>query len=72
MISVPYYCVNTNAQSTGDHEVHDVGSCTRLPNEEHRMDLGWHANCHGAVKKAKETYNTANGCAYCSPDCNTG
>jgi hypothetical protein len=69
---MPFYCVNTNAQPNGDHEVHDVGSCNHLPALRHRVDLGVHSDCRGAVKKAKETYTTANGCYYCSPDCNTG
>lgn len=69
---MPNYCVNTNAQSNGDHEVHDVGSCQHLPEAKHRLDLGYHTNCQGAVKKAKETYSQSNGCYYCCPDCNTG
>lgn len=69
---MPNYCVNMNAQSNGDHEVHDTGSCTRLPLASNRMDLGYHASCAGAVQQAKKSYSTANGCAYCSPACNTG
>jgi hypothetical protein len=69
---MPFYCVNTNAQSNGDHEVHDVGTCTHLPLPVHRLDLGYHADCHGAVREAKKTYSQSNGCAYCSPACNTG
>jgi hypothetical protein len=32
------YCVNTNAQPNGDHEVHKY-SCERLPAEENRKYL---------------------------------
>ena len=68
---MPNYYVNTNAQPNGDHEVHENG-CTQGANPENQMDLGWHSSCYGAVAQAKLTYPTANGCAYCCPDCNTG
>ncbi len=67
-----YYCVNTNAQSNGDHEVHDTGTCNRLPLPQHRLSLGSHPNCQSAVRQAKQTYPSANGCYYCCPACNTG
>lgn len=67
-----YYCVNKKAQSNGDHEVHKVG-CSWYPNEENRVLLGDHSHCSFAVSKAIALgYHTANGCAHCSPDCNTG
>jgi hypothetical protein len=69
---MPYYCVNTNAQANGDHEVHNTGTCTRLPKPEHQLALGYHETCKGAVQQAKRSYSTANGCYYCCPDCNTG
>lgn len=69
---MPNYCVNRDAQANGDHEVHDVGSCHHLPEPQNRLDLGWHSDCRGAVRKAKETYAQSNGCYYCCPDCNTG
>ena len=71
---MPDYCINTNQQSNGQHEVHNIDTCTRLPLREHRLRLGSHNNCHEAVKVAKNTYNNINidGCAYCCPDCNHG
>lgn len=65
------YCVNRNAQPTGEHEVHNLATCTVLPNPSNRMALGEHATCHTAVATAKLTYPTADGCAVCSPACHT-
>lgn len=68
---MPQYCVNTNADNRGDHEVHRLDVCNRLPDLRNRKELGWHPDCKSAVKEAKKTYSTANGCYYCSPDCHT-
>lgn len=68
---MPQYCVNMNADNRGDHEVHRLDTCTRLPDPRNRKDLGWHMNCVSAVAEAKKTYRTANGCAWCSPECHT-
>jgi hypothetical protein len=62
------YYVNKNAQSNGDHEVHKY-ECTRLPIEANRLYLGVYDSCAPAVKEAKKTYSTADGCYYCSSDC---
>jgi hypothetical protein len=64
------YYVNRNAQSNGDHEVH-TETCSFLPNVHNRLYLGNFSNCKDAVAEAKKTYPTADGCAYCSPDCHT-
>ena len=64
------YYVNKNAQANGDHEVHKSG-CSYMPNTENRKYLGDFSNCHDAVREAKKTYPTADGCAYCSPECHT-
>jgi hypothetical protein len=64
------YYVNKHAQSNGDHEVHN-SSCQYLPLVENRKDLGDFSNCQDAVKEAKKTYLTADGCATCSPRCHT-
>ncbi len=67
------YCVNKNAQSNGDHEVHNLDAgCSRLPDVSNRLSLGSHQNCSTAVQKAKQTYPKSNGCFYCSPACHTG
>ena len=67
---MPRYFVNKNAQSNGDHEVHNE-YCGRCPNPENRIPLGWHATCVTAVAQAKFHYVTANGCYYCSNMCHT-
>ena len=64
------YYVNKHAQSNGDHEVHN-SSCQYLPSVENRKDLGDFSNCQDAVKEAKKTYPTADGCKTCSPSCHT-
>ncbi|OEJ67547.1 hypothetical protein BEN30_08925 [Magnetovibrio blakemorei] len=65
------YIVNRNAQDNGQHEVH-TETCTTLPDLDNRIPLGSHTSCHGAVAKAKTIFPTADGCANCCPDCNTG
>lgn len=68
------YCVNKNAQSNGDHEVHNIVVGTEkgcLPDPANRLALGEHQNCSTAVQKAKQSYTTANGCFYCASACHT-
>ncbi|PCI39613.1 MAG: hypothetical protein COB46_08550 [Rhodospirillaceae bacterium] len=62
------YIVNKNAQSNGDHEVHKEG-CSYMPDIDNQLPLGEHASCNPAVTKAKKTYATADGCAYCCSAC---
>lgn len=74
---MPFYIVNKNAQSNGDHEVHvkPRGFCSspRYPAWHNQEDLGFHVSCHGAVREAKRLgYRTADGCYYCSRPCHTG
>ncbi|TCD29612.1 hypothetical protein EZ456_00930 [Pedobacter psychrodurus] len=64
------YYVNKNAQSKGDHEVHDE-KCTYLPSSDNRKYLGEFSSCKGAVTEAKKTYSKSNGCRTCSIDCHT-
>ena len=68
---MPNYCVNKNAQPTGEHEVHNLDTCSRLPDYANRQSLGWHSNCKSAVAKAKDYYSNVDGGAYCCPDCHT-
>lgn len=68
---MPYYCVNSNAQPTGEHEVHDTNNCNYLPDPENQVDLGWHSDCKSAVKKAQEIYDNVDGCEHCVPECHT-
>ena len=66
------YIVNKNAQSNGDHEVHnETFNCQFLPNYENRRNLGYHSNCHNAVSEAKKYYGKVNGCFYCANNCHT-
>lgn len=67
---MPRYYVNSNAQSNGDHEVH-LETCSHLPNELNRVDLGYHQNCATAVQAAKRLYTKSNGCYYCCNACHT-
>ncbi|MDN3695689.1 hypothetical protein QWZ06_27400 [Chryseobacterium tructae] len=64
------YYVNKNAQSNGDHEVHNE-NCYRLPTIDNRKYLGTFSSCKEAVKEAKKDYPQSNGCYYCSQDCHT-
>ncbi|MBF4624843.1 hypothetical protein [Clavibacter sp. VKM Ac-2872] len=68
---MPHYIVNRNAQSNGDHEVHDLATCYRLPDPSNRIDLGTHPSCSGAVRTARGFYSNVNGCAYCASSCHT-
>lgn len=66
-----HYYVNENAQSNGDHEVHEE-ACSYLPKEENRIDLGDFAGCAAAVSEAREYFTQVNGCVHCSEECHTG
>lgn len=67
---MPHFCINDNAQPTGEHEVHNLDAgCSFLPDYRNRRDLGFHANCHSAIAAAKKIYSSVDGCAYCVPEC---
>lgn len=67
------YCVNTNQQDNGDHEVHNLdANCSHLPDPANRLGLGNHSACQSAVVAAREYYAQVNGCYYCSNACHTG
>lgn len=63
------YCVNTQAQRGGEHEVHNLVTCNNLPDPSRRKGLGTHPNCRSAVREAKRSYPSADGCKHCSPSC---
>jgi len=66
------FCVNKNAQPTGEHEVHNLDAgCNHLPELYNRHQLGNHANCQSAVTAARRIYSNVDGCAYCAPACHT-
>lgn len=66
------YYLNRKQQSNGDHEVH-ASTCTYVPDLQNRIDLGEHATCQSAVRRAKEMYpqSQINGCYFCSNACHT-
>ena len=64
------YSVNDNAQSNGDHEVHESG-CYWLGLAKSTTYLGNFTSCDPAVAAAKRIYRQSNGCAHCSPNCHT-
>ena len=68
---MPNYCVNTNPQPNGDHEVHDTSTCVRLPLPANQLGLGFHLDCSGAVAAAKRHYAQTNGCYWCCKPCHT-
>lgn len=69
---MPKFCVNKNAQPTGEHEVHNLDAgCSYLPEPQNRRQLGSFANCQGAVVEAKKFYNNVDGCFYCARECHT-
>ena len=63
------YCVNNQAQSNGDHEVH-VYTCSYLPAD--FTYLGSFDSCYPAVVRAKQYYPQSNGCYWCCRACHTG
>ncbi len=70
---MPFYVLNSQ-EYNGHHEVHDTqhtNQCT-YPLPEHRIDLGFHANCALAVNEARLRYSQAviDGCAFCT-NCHT-
>lgn len=69
---MPTFCVNMNAQSNGDHEVHNLDrNCNRLPALGSRQDLDWHQDSRSAVAAAMATCSRSNGCFYCARECHT-
>lgn len=67
---MPIYLVNKRAQPTGEHEVHET-TCSYLPSISDRQDLGWHSDCHSAVRSAKNHYSNVDGCYWCCRPCHT-
>jgi hypothetical protein len=69
-----HYIINKNAQTTGEHEVHnETSNCRFLPLQGNRISLGHHENCHRAVTEAKRIfpYNKIDGCYFCANSCHT-
>ena len=64
------YCVNDNAQTNGDHEVHREG-CDWMPQPQNRTYLGDFGTCRPAVAAARRYHFQVNGCYFCSRDCHT-
>lgn len=64
------YYVNTNAQPTGEHEVHTT-NCPHPPDPSNRRQLGEHSTCQSAVRQARTIFDHVDGCAYCVPECHS-
>lgn len=65
---MPNYYVNNNAQTTGEHEVHQEG-CEYLQIAVSKKFLGFFIRCSDAIKEAKKYYSNVDGCKYCSSEC---
>ena len=63
---MPEFCVSRNPQPTGEHEVH-AENCPAWPTD--NVSLGWHRDCHGAVREARIYFPNVDGCAICSMQC---
>ena len=61
------YYVNTNAQSTGEHEVHKDG-CHRMPEPQNRIYLGYLSDAKEAVREARRYFSNVDGCYYCASE----
>lgn len=71
---MPKFIMNKNAQSTGEHEVHNLDAgCKHLPMLINCIELGFHTNCQSAVAYAKAIHpsKVIDGCAFCAPQCHT-
>lgn len=67
---MPRFCVNRNAQPTGEHEVHNLDAkCIRFPDPINQHYLGVFTHCSGALAEARKTYRNVDGCYYCVPEC---
>lgn len=62
--------MNKNAQSTGEHEVHQA-TCGWIPDVENRVYLGEFLTSKQAVVEAKKYYTYVDGCAHCCPESHT-
>lgn len=68
------FIINKQQQNNGDHEVHNATTgCSFMPHLQNQVDLGFHADCSGAVTNAKAANPTLriNGCYYCCRACHT-
>lgn len=65
---MPNYYVNTDAQSTGEHEVHQI-DCNHGPAADKRRSIGWYSSCSSAIEQAKKLYMKVDGCYFCSNAC---
>ncbi|MUM76633.1 hypothetical protein GKC30_03180 [Pseudodesulfovibrio sp. F-1] len=67
---MPEYVLNTNAQRTGEREVHET-TCQFAPQPRNRIPLGWHRDCFDAVAEARRVFVNVDGCKYCCRACHT-
>jgi hypothetical protein len=69
-MSAVRYCVNRNANPTGEHEVHSYG-CGHMPDPQNQVFLGIFPHCRNAVAEARRRGFNADGCFYCSNECHS-
>ena len=71
MMAKEVYIVNINPQDKGEHEVHRLNICKRLPVPKNRRFLGDFSTCAEALERAKEYYQDVDGCFFCCPECHS-
>ncbi|WP_203143113.1 hypothetical protein [Marinobacter mangrovi] len=59
------YFVDRYPQEDGLHTVHADG-CTLVPDEDHRLNLGFHDTPRSALNDARRFYIRAHPCFYCA------
>ncbi|KZX58080.1 hypothetical protein A3710_20810 [Stutzerimonas frequens] len=62
------YYLNENADIEGDNEMHRLG-CSKMP--KNKLYVGTFSTCREALSEAKKMLSTADGCAFCCPNCHT-
>lgn len=63
-----HYYINTDAQPTGEHEVHEDG-CTWLTFVVNEKYLGFFTDCQEAIQHARSLGYNPDGCYYCCRPC---
>lgn len=71
---MPEFCANRIKNDGRYNEVHDLtaDACPTLPHELHRIPLGWHASCSGALLAARGKGLNPDGCWHCARECHRG
>ena len=62
------YYINTNAQSSGEHEIHRE-DCPCMFFIKGPIYLGEYTSCTDALRAAQRIYSNVDGCFYCCREC---